>query len=151
MIAAVETWTRSVLHAVRAIQLADFTGSGFVFYSERAGLPVCPLVPVDWLPSLPARSLQDCIDIVANISRTESHCHDGFLLVRADTLAITDVSQFLSPPIPSTLLTHGFVGGARQMAARLTSLIEAVPLAGVCTSSFEITLYERGIPRSLQL
>lgn len=151
MIPAAESWTRSLLSAVRALQLDDFTGLGFVFYTERATLPVCPLVPADWLPRLPATSMQECVELVANISRTGSRCHDGFLLVRTDTLAITDVSQFLSPPIPSTSVAHGFVGGARQMAARLTSLMESVPLTGVCTATFEATLYERGFPKPLQL
>jgi hypothetical protein len=151
VIGAAESWTRSVLCGVRALRIRDFTGLGLVFYTERAVLPVYPLVPNDQLPSLPASSLQECIDLVADIARTTSPCHDGFLLVRADALALTDVSQFLSPPLPSMPLAHGAVGGARQMAARLTSLVVAAPLTGVCTSNFEVTLYERGLARSLHL
>lgn len=80
--------------------------------------------------------------LLVNISRRDSVCHDGFHLVQATTLAITDVSQFLSPPIPAKPLPLEQPGGARHMAARLASLLPSVALAAVFTSPSEVMVYQ---------
>ncbi len=91
------------------------------------------------------------MQLLIRISRNTSDCHDGFHLIDAESLFITDVSQFLSPPIPSTSLTMERVTGARHMAARLASLLPGVQLSAVYTLGGEATLYERGEARTIQI
>jgi hypothetical protein len=150
-VTTIESWIRSVVGVIHARKFGDFAGLGLVFYTDRSSLPVHPLVSPDCQPTLPITSLHECGEVLAQISRRNSICHDGFHLVRADTLVITDVSQFLSPPIPSKPLTVARPGGARHMAARLTSLLSSVPLTIVCTSTREATLYENGEGRPFRM
>ncbi|GAB6411015.1 hypothetical protein bcgnr5379_60590 [Bacillus cereus] len=146
---AIEQWLGAVLPAVQARSGDDFAGVGLLFYSDRSALPVHPLVAADLQPVVPAVSQAQCIELLANISRRASVCHDGFHLVQATTLTITDVSQFLSPPIPAKPLPLEQPGGARNMAARLASLLPSVALVAVFTSPSEVMVYQGGHRRRL--
>jgi hypothetical protein len=147
----VEKWLRTVLSEIHARNLGDFAGLGLVFYTDRNALPTHPLVHSDFNPSLPAKTLRDSIELFAQISRRTSICHDGFHLIQAETGFVTEVSQFLSPPIPHVPLKIERAGGARHMAARLTSLIPGVALTAVCTLESEVSLYDRGEVRTIQI
>lgn len=148
---AIESWLRTVLSAVSTAECKDFSGLGFVFYTHRAALPACPLVAVNAELHLPARTLPEAILLVERISQRASIFHDGFHLVDARSCFVTDVSQFLSPPIASLPLSDGPSRGARHMAARLMSLVPAVSVTAVCTRQSEVTLYERGNERTMKL
>lgn len=147
----VESWLVSVLGAIDASNRSDFAGLGLVFYTDRGSLPVHSLVRSDCQSRLPIETLQEAIQLFARISRQTSECHDGFHLVDAETLFVTDVSQFLSPPIPFKPLKVERFSGARHMAARLASLLPGVPLTAVYTLGGEATLYERGEARAIQI
>ena len=96
----VEAWLLSVLREVHGRNHSDFAGLGLVFYTDLSALPMHPLVHQDCGPPLPAKTLQDSIELFTGISRRTSICHDGFHLVQVETGFVTHVSQFLSPPIP---------------------------------------------------
>ena len=149
--ADIEKWLCAVLREIRALNVGDFAGMGLVFYRDRNILPTHPLVHPDFYPSLPAKTLRDAIELFAQISRHTSICHDGFHLVQAETCFVTEVSQFLSPPIPHVPLKIERAGGARHMAARLTSLIPGVALTAVCTQDSEVSIYDRGEMRAIQI
>lgn len=151
MTTEIESWLRSVLGDIGTNDDSKFSGLGIVFYTERATLPVHPLVSAVCEPPLPINALNDARELISSISRRDSIFHDGFHLVDAKTLSITDVSQFLSPPIAPQLLSANQVRGARHMAARLASLLPAVSLVAVCTQVSQVTIYERGKERTLAL
>lgn len=146
-----ESWLVSVLGVIDASSGSDFAGLGLVFYTGRAALPVHPLVHSECESRLPTKSLQESMQLLAIISRSTSDCHDGFHLIDVETLSITDVSQFLSPPIPSMPLTVDRVTGARHMAARLASLLPGVQLTAVYTLRGEATLYEHGEAKIIRI
>jgi hypothetical protein len=148
---AIESWLRSVLSAVSTDECKEFSGLGFVFYTNRAALPVYPLVAAEPELHLPARTLPEAISLVGRISKHTSIYHDGFHLVDATSRFITDVSQFLSPPIAPLPWSDGPSRGARHMAARLTSVIPAVSVTAVCTRPSDVTLYESGNERTIKL
>jgi hypothetical protein len=150
-VTSIESWLLSVLGEIRAHCHDDFSGIGLVFYTDRKSLPVHPLVPHRDEPKLPVRTVQASIELFTSIARRTSIYHDGFHLIDAKTLSITDVSQFLSPPIPEEPLVLERHGGARHMAARLGSLLSSVPLTAVWTAGDDATLYERGIERPLRI
>lgn len=131
----VERWLLCVLKGVLAQRPADFAGLGLLFYTAP----------------LPAKTLEESIELFADIARRNSVCHDGFHLVQAKTRFVTDVSQFLSPPIRPLPLAIERVSGARHMAARLASFLPAVALAAICTSESEALLYERGQLRTIRI
>lgn len=137
-------WAVELVLGIRKKQLPDFSGFGFVLYRDAVPLPVHPLVDSRLLPALPVSGLINCIDLVASASRLSSTCHDGFYLVRLPELAITHISQFLAPSIPSASLDITTIGGARQMAARLASLADGVESTIVCSGSYETVLYKAG-------
>ena len=148
---AIEKWLLTVITAVHARNRGDFAGLGLVFYLDRGVLPTHPLTPPDSNISLPAKTLQESIELLSSVSHRSSIYHDGFHLVKAESCFVTDVSQFLSPTIPHVPLKIERAGGARHMAARLTSLIPAVALSAVCTLESEVSLYERGEMRTMQI
>jgi hypothetical protein len=141
---SIEAWLLSVLRELHARRFEDFSGLGMVFYTDRTSLPVHPLVTASCTPKLPAKTIEQAIDLLVTISRRGSVCHDGFHLVDANTLWITDVSQFLSPPIPAKPLVVGGTGGARHMAARLASLLSSVSVSVVWAGAPDVSIYERG-------
>jgi hypothetical protein len=142
-----DSWTQGVVRSLRQRQIVDFAGLGIIFYRDRANLPVHPLVSTAVLPNLPATGIEACADLLADISRRSSPCHDGFVLVRTNTKSITEVSQFLAPPIPATPLPLERTGGARRMAARLASLLDGVDAAVVSAPNFDTTLFELGVSK----
>lgn len=147
----VQTWLISVLGAIDVSNRSEFSGLGLLFYTDRRTLPVHPLARPDCGVRLPTKTVQESIESLAQCSRRTSDCHDGFHLIDAETLSITDVSQFLSPPIPSEPLTLERMGGARHMAARLASLIPEVKITAVYTKCGGATLYERGNAKTLRI
>lgn len=147
---ALETWLTSVIEGIMAAGHEDFAGLGLVFYTERDSLPVHPLTSDSCGTELPATNLDEVVAVLSAISRRKSACHDGFHLVNATNLYLTDVSQFLSPPIPDTPMEVEF-GGARQMAARLFSMLPEVQLTATYTSVGEAILYEYGKPTKIKI
>lgn len=147
----IESWLVSVLGSIDARDRSRFSGVGLLFYTNRHALPVHALAHPDCETQLPTKSERESARLLARCSRHTSDCHDGFHLVDAETLFITDVSQFLSPPIPPEPLALEGARGARHMAARLASLLPAVKMAAVYTLSGEATLYERGNSTAIQI
>lgn len=144
-----DSWVQELVRTLKQRQIVDFSGLGIVFYRDRTALPVHPLVSTDDLPHLPATGLEACVDLLGEISRRGSPCHDGFVLVRTATRSITEVSQFLAPPIPATPLRIERTVGARHMAARLASLLNGVDAAAVSAPNFDTTLFEHGVSKSI--
>jgi hypothetical protein len=93
--------------------------------------------------------LSDSVDFLSKIAKRASVYHDGFHLVHAEELAITDISQFLSPPIPGRHIEGDRIVGARQMAAKLTSLIPSVYLTAIYTAKNEVTVYKGGEEKTI--
>jgi hypothetical protein len=150
-VVAIEKWLLAIVTAVHARNRRDFAGLGLVFYLDRSVLPTHPLTSPDSNVSLPAKTLQESIELLSSVSHRSSVHHDGFHLVQAESCFVTDVSQFLSPPIPRVPLKIERAGGARHMAARLTSLMPAVALTAVYTLESEVSLYDRGEMRTIRI
>jgi hypothetical protein len=113
----------------RQLMLLDADGS-----RKISCLPVHPLASSASFLSLPTSTLGDAIDLLSKVSRQSSSYRDGFHSIDARSLSITDVSQFIAPPIPPMPLPISGVYGARTMAARLASLLSGVRATAVYTS-----------------
>lgn len=135
-------WLLSLLQRLDSTD-DDFTGLGLLVYKNREKLPVVPLTTADCGHHLPAVELQNACVLLSDISRKNSPFHDGFHLVSESTFSVTDICQFLSPPIPNAPLIP-LEGGARHMAARLASLLPDVTYTVVCNRDGVVTLYEAG-------
>jgi hypothetical protein len=146
---AIRIWLRQAFDSTH-YDPADFAGVGLVFYLNRFALPVHPLVPSSDIPDLPGPSTGEIAQFLSRISRRSSPFHDGFHLVCIGSLQITDISLFISPPIPRDPLPPERGVGARHMAARLASLIPDVAAVAVCTSFDEISLYTDGTRERLR-
>ena len=147
----IESWLTSVLGAIDVSDRSAFSGLGLLFYTYRHALPVHALALSDCVSRLPTQTVQESIQLLAQCSRRTSDCHDGFHLIDAETLSVTDVSQFISPPIPPQPLRLELGRGARHMAARLASFLPDVALTAVYTLRGEATLYDRGEAKTIQI
>ncbi|MES2299477.1 MAG: hypothetical protein V4582_20740 [Pseudomonadota bacterium] len=114
----------NLMENVRRLKGPGFVGLGVIVYRRLLGLPVIPLgSQANAHPRLPAQGIDTIADILAEIADRSSPWHDGFHLVDSDTFTLTHVSQFFSPPLPTSGSISGVSEhmGARQMAALLGS------------------------------
>jgi hypothetical protein len=146
-----DEWFQEIVRALRRQEIVGFSGLGVVFYGDRKMLPVHSLVSRDALPQLPVAGTDACVRLLSEISRKSSPCHDGFTLISTDARSITDVSQFLAPPIPSPPLDTDHEGGARHLAARLASLVVGIDATAVCSSNFDATFFVQGVGKAIRL
>lgn len=134
-----------VLRAAGAQLPADFTGLGVIFYSRLDALPFIGLeVDSDNGIGLPVTGLAAVAMTLANVSGLGSSWHDGFHLVDAKSEALTHLSQFVSPPLPSSPTMVPKVSGARHMTAALASRVQGVLGVGILTNRSEISYFYSG-------
>lgn len=146
-----ESWLRTVFRELSDSDLSRFSGVGLVFYSQRDGLPIQPMVPLEHQPKLPTHTIEESIELLKHVSHQESACHDGFHMVNSATHAITEVSQFLTPPIPLTPLLLDRAVGARFMSAALASLLPAVELTAIYSGGRFATMFRKGVEERIDL
>ena len=146
-----EDWLQSIFSALGTDYAERFSGLGLILYYPRLALPVLPLARSAPALPLPTRNLQESIRLLKELCRFDSAFHDGFHLVDAESLTITHVSQFFSPPIPDIvpeLMTDHPIG-ARFMSAWLGSNIPAVCMTATLSRSEGGLVFERGVVRTL--
>jgi len=138
-------WITHLLTALAAKRPARFAGIGLLVYTSQ-DLPVTPLVQDVTDLRLPTRNRDEALALLSTISRYDSRFHDGFHLVDGNTLRVTHVSQFFSPPIPSDLSDLGSTRGvgARYMAAYLGSLMTGVALTAILSGDEGGLVFDRG-------
>lgn len=146
-----EDWLQSVFSALGASYAERFSGLGLILYYPRLPLPVLPLARSAPALPLPTRNLQESIQLLHVLCQFDSAFHDGFHLVDAESLSITHVSQFFSPPIPDIvpeLMTDHPIG-ARFMSAWLGSNLPAVCMTATLSRSEGGLVFARGVVRTL--
>lgn len=125
----IHNWLVEIFSALNA-SADNFAGLGLIFYEPPLALPILSLAPQDRELDLPASSIAASIALLSKVSRAGSPFHDGFHMVNANNLQVTQVSQFFAPPIPSAApridVDHPI--GARFMAAYLGSMMPTVAL-----------------------
>ncbi|MEO8736582.1 MAG: hypothetical protein ABI380_08585 [Edaphobacter sp.] len=146
-----EDWLQSVFSALGASYVERFSGLGLILYYPRLPLPVLPLVQSASALPLPTRNLQESIQLLHVLCQFDSAFHDGFHLVDAESLSITHVSQFFSPPIPDIVpeLRTDHPIGARFMSAWLGSNLPAVCMTATLSKSEGGLVFSRGVVRTL--
>ena len=137
---------KSILNEVRANAPATFSGLGLIFYNPPLSLPVITLGYESlFLPPLPIVGADVIAQILARISVAESPWHDGFHLIDAQSVEMTHVSQFFSPPLEAA---HYSVSdppiGARHMAAMLGSTLPTVDVTALLTKRGDLILFKNG-------
>jgi len=139
-------WITDLLTSLAANRPEHFAGVGLLVYSSR-DLPITPLVHDVTDLRLPTRNRDEALALLSTISRYDSRFHDGFHLVDGNTLRVTHVSQFFSPPIPSELSGLGPTRGvgARYMAAYLGSLMTGVELTAILSGDEGGLVFDRGV------
>ena len=146
-----EDWLQCVFSALGASFAERFSGLGLILYYPRLPLPVLPLARSAPALPLPTRNLQESIQLLHVLCQFDSAFHDGFHLVDAESLSITHVSQFFSPPIPDIvpeLMTDHPIG-ARFMSAWLGSYLPAVCMTATLSRSEGGLVFARGVVRTL--
>lgn len=137
-----------MLKFVSAGRPPAFSGLGVVFYQSLDSLPRLSLGGSETpLPQLPISGIGKIADTLAGISDYKSPWHDGFHLVDVSSWTLTQLSQFLSPPLPDHEREIGVPrpAGARHMTALLVSRIPGIVCVGLLTQAGEINLFENGI------
>lgn len=123
-----------------------FTGFGLIFYNDLAMLPYLPLATgVDSSTAIETFEGLDLLSVLELTCQTDSPYHDGFHFVDIETMAVTHISQFISPPIPQTSLDRFKGTGARQMSAVLASIIPGVLCVGLASQKGDVQLFMDGI------
>lgn len=121
----------------------DFTGVGVVFYQSLDYLPHLQLNNNAMKPSPESFVDEDLATALASISITSSPLHDGFHFIETRSWRLSHLSQFISPPIPSTAAQlRG--SGARLMAALLASMLPGIVCVGLVSHGGEIHLFSNG-------
>lgn len=146
-----ESWLQNVFSALGSDYAEQFSGLGLILYYPRLALPVVPLARSAPALPLPTRNFEESIRLLQALCRFDSAFHDGFHLVDAESLNITHISQFFSPPIPDTvpeLMTDHPIG-ARFMSAWLGSNIPTVCMTATLSRSEGGLVFARGIVRQL--
>lgn len=146
-----EDWLQSVFSALGTNYAERFSGLGLILYYPRHALPVLPLVRGAPDFPLPTRSLQESIRLLYALCQSDSEFHDGFYLVDAESLNITHVSQFFSPPIPDVVpdLAPDHPIGARFMSAWLGSYLPSICMTATLSRGEGGLIFQRGIVRTL--
>lgn len=136
-----------VLEFVSAVKRAvgsQFTGVGLIFYSPPLELPIVALRGEEPAPvKLPLKG-RAVVEALADMSTFASLWHDGFHLLEAETLTLTHLAQFVSPPIAAFRGKLPQRGGARHMTAALSSLVNGVDSAAVLTADGRASIYRGG-------
>lgn len=96
--------------------------------------------------ALPIDEGKRIAQVVSEISSVSSPWHDGFHLISARTFCLTHVSCFFSPPINALGSEYGLQVpiGARQMAARLGSLLDSVECIALLGGSDNVSIFQLG-------
>lgn len=124
----------------------DFSGVGFICYSNLSSLPHLALsVPQDSIRALPIIGVIATGAFLAEASRASSPLHDGFHLIAADSFALTHVCRFIAPVIPADLSNLQFAAGARHMSAQLASRAQGIEAAALMAKDGNGVVYEGGI------
>lgn len=135
---------RQVLRTIADLRSQDFSGVGIVFYERLDDLPHLQLGDGSEKVAFEQFADIDLTAILSNISVPSGPLHDGFHFVCVDNWRLTHVSQFISPLIPEGAAHRFRVGGARLMAAVLTSLLPGIACVGIVSQSGEIHLFRDG-------
>ncbi|MDO3659211.1 hypothetical protein [Acinetobacter genomosp. 15BJ] len=120
----------------------DFSGLGIIYYKDLSHLPYISLhdanLPFDLITENLSKTL-------LTVSKYSSIYHDGFHFINIDTLHITHISQFISPPLESVTnisIDQVIPCGAREMTAFLTSNIEGVFCVGLISANKTIKIFK---------
>ena len=150
-IRAAEDWLQSVFYALGTNYTERFSGLGLILYYPPLALPVLPLVHRVLDVQLPTRNLQESIRLLHTLCQFDSVFHDGFHLVDSETLSITHVSHFFSPPIPDNVpsLVPDHPIGARFMSAWLGSLLSAACMTATLNRAEGGLMFMQGTVRTL--
>ncbi|WP_291554454.1 hypothetical protein [Comamonas sp. SCN 65-56] len=135
-----------LLHCVAKDADADFSGVGFICYSDLSGLPHLALnVPPCSVRALPVVGVIATGAFLAEASRGSSPLHDGFHFIAAQGFALTHVCQFIAPVIPSDLSNVQFAAGARHMSAQLASRAQGIEATALMAKDGNGVVYKDGI------
>ncbi|MDI1238180.1 MAG: hypothetical protein PSV26_11915 [Polaromonas sp.] len=137
-----------VMMELKRLRTSGFSGIGVVFYKPPLKLPIAPLgKPSTTKPGLPVQGVSDIAMTLASVSDKASPWHDGFHLVDVQSLALTHIAQFISPPLVhvSDIASDAQPAGARQMTALLTSRIPCVYSVALLSAAGEISFYSEGM------
>lgn len=125
---------------------ADFSGVGFICYSNLSRLPHLMLsIPQDSVGALPIIGVNATGAFLAKASRASSPLHDGFHLIAVQSFALTHVCHFIAPVIPSDQLGLHLAAGARHMSAQLASRAQGIEAAALIAKDGTGVVYETGI------
>lgn len=122
-----------------------FSGLGVIFYKSLNNLPYLTLHE-EKLPS--NLCFGNLIKTLLKISDYSSPYHDGFHFIDTQTMEITHISQYISPPVEliNDLNLETIIPcGAREMTAFLTSKIHGILYVGLISSDKMIKIFKNGI------
>lgn len=123
----------------------EFTGLGIIFYKSLNNLPYLTLHENKLSSDV---CFSDLIKTLLKISEYSSPYHDGFHFIDVQTMEITHISQYISPPVEliNDLNLEAIIPcGAREMTAFLTSKINGILYVGLISSDKIIKIFKNGI------
>lgn len=123
----------------------DFSGLGIIFYKSLNNLPYLTLHENKLSSDL---CFSDLIKTLLLISAYSSPYHDGFHFIDIQTMEITHISQYISPPVElihDLNLEDIIPCGAREMTAFLASKINGILYVGLISSDKIIKILKNGI------
>lgn len=144
----VDSVVLEVMMELKRLRTSGFAGIGVVFYIPPLNLPIASLGRSSYAkPSLPIHGVRDIATTLASVSDRASPWHDGFHLVDAQSLTLTHVAQFISPPLDHVpdIASDAQPAGARQMTALLTSRLPCVSSVALLSTAGEINFYSEGV------
>ncbi len=123
----------------------DFSGVGIVIYDSLLALPFLPLdVGEVERFNLPVSGLDAVGDVLARTARRSTHWHDGFHFLHAESLRLTHLCQFISPPLPNAGDLVPRASGARHMTGLLASRVAGIVAVAILTQERVASIYESG-------
>lgn len=124
----------------------DFSGVGFICYSNLSSLPHLALsVPQDSIRALPVIGVNATGAFLAEASCASSPLHDGFHLISVQSFALTHMCHFIAPVIPADQSGLQLAAGARHMSAQLASRTQGIEAAALIAKDGTGVVYESGI------
>lgn len=138
---------RDLLLKVAEMRTTNFCGVGVVLYRSLCSVPFMALGDgASCAPALPVVGLEPIADVLASISIPTSRWHDGFHLIDVTTTALTHLSQYISPGIPtnSDTVILPRPSGARRMTALLVSRLHGIDCAALLTQWGELCVFDQG-------
>ena len=145
MVRSLENQISASLTEIYCKSSKEFTGLGIVFYKSLNNLPYLTLHEKKLSSDL---CFSDPIETLLKISERSSPYHDGFHFINIQTMEITHISQYISPPvglIDNLNLENIIPCGAREMTAFLTSKIDGILCVGLISSDKIIKIFKNGI------